>query len=213
MDEDEYHLTYSIQKIAAILAHWELYKMITGVAGAIVECGVFKGGSLLRFAIFREFIRRSDLTMHIPHGKKIIAFDTFGKFPAASYSADIKPREGFIAKSGDEGFSTEQITDMLNDKGCGQNIELVKGDVCQTVPEYVRNHPGLKIAILNMDTDLYEPAKVILEHLYPLIVKGGILISDNYGIFPGETKAMKEKFNPEVINGLDFFAHPYYIKV
>lgn len=212
MDEDEFHLICSLRQVAKILCHWELFKMIVDVPGFIVECGVFKGGSLLRFAMFRRFTRRQDPVTRFAVQKKMIAFDTFGKFPPASYGGDVKPREAFITKSGDESFSTEQITDMLTSRNCGKDVELVQGDICETVPEYVKNHPDLQIAMLNMDTDLYEPAKVILEHLYPLIVKGGILISDNYGIFPGETKAVQEKFGRESILGLDFFAHPYYIQ-
>ena len=62
------------------------------------------------------------------------------------------------------------------------------------MPEYVARHPELKISLLNLDTDIYEPACVILEHLYPRIVPGGVLVLDDYGTFPGETKAADDYF-------------------
>ena len=220
MEDSEYHLTYTPQQVAKILVHWELYKMIKEVPGAIIDCGVFKGGSLLRFALFRIYTERitaASFSKHIRENtqliqrREMIAFDTFGEFPPATYEPDIKPREKFVSLCGD-GFSADQVMGILKKVKCAENVELVQGDVCKTVPEYVKSHPDLEIALINMDTDLYEPAKVIIKHLYPLLVEGGILISDNYGIFPGETKAVQEKFGREVIYGTPFFSHPYYIK-
>ena len=88
---------------------------------------------------------------------------------------------------------------VFKNKRVDENIELVKGDVTQTIPEYLKNNPHLKISLLNMDTDVYEPAVVILEQLYSRIVTGGILVLDDYGVFPGETKAVDEFFKDQKI--------------
>ena len=69
-----------------------------------------------------------------------------------------------------------------------------KGDITKTLPKYVKSHPKLKISLLNLDTDVYEPAVTILEQLYPKIVKGGILLIDDYKVTVGETKAVNEYF-------------------
>ncbi len=83
----------------------------------------------------------------------------------------------------------------------------------KTIPEYVKKHPNMKISLLNLDVDLYEPTKVILENLFPKIVKGGIIILDDYNIFPGETKAVKEYFKNKnvIINRFDYRKSPSYI--
>ena len=67
--------------------------------------------------------------------------------------------------------------------------------------------------MLNLDVDIYEPAVTILEYLYPLIVPGGILILDDYGIFPGETKAADDYFQGKKIkiNKFPFAKTPAYI--
>ena len=91
-------------------------------------------------------------------------------------------------------ISREQLQEVLEHKGVHMNIELVEGDIMETVPRYIEQHPELRISLLNLDTDIYEPATVILEHLYPRIVRGGILIIDDYGVFPGETKAVDDYF-------------------
>ena len=49
----------------------------------------------------------------------------------------------------------------------------------------------MRISLLHVDTDIYEPAKVALEYLYDRVVKGGIIVSDDYTV-AGETKAIDE---------------------
>lgn len=74
----------------------------------------------------------------------------------------------------------------------------------ETVPTYVGNNPSLKIALLNLDTDIYEPAVTILKHFYPLISEGGVLISDDYRVFPGETKAIDDFFKDKKVTIQNF---------
>jgi hypothetical protein len=185
--ENQFYLSCQPIRIAKLLAHCELYRMVESIPGEIIECGVFKGTSLARFATFRDLFSNS-------YSKKIVGFDTFGEFPETEFSDDQSFREKFIKNAGSESISKEQLMQVLKHKGTDKNVELVEGDIMQTVPEYVEKHPELRISLLNLDTDIYEPAKVILEYLYPKIVKGGILILDDYGTFPGETKAVEEYF-------------------
>lgn len=183
--ENAFYLTCDITRISKILAQWELFRMVWETPGEVVECGVFKGTSLARFAAFRQLLGN-------PFSKKIIGFDTFGQFPEANFADDKPFREELVRVAGEQSISVEQLMKVLGHKHCEQNVELVAGDICETVPKYVEQNPQLKISLLNLDTDLYEPAVTILAHLYPHIVKGGILIVDDYGTFPGETKAIDE---------------------
>ena len=107
------------------------------------------------------------------------------------------------------------MRNVLMNKEVNHKVELIKGDITKTVPQYVLENPELKISLLNLDTDIYEPAVTILEKLYPRIVKGGILILDDYGVFPGETKAVDEYFKDNRIQ-INKFSHsmtPSYIIV
>lgn len=204
--ENYFYLSCDITRISKILAHYELFRMVQDVPGAIVECGVFKGASLARFAMFRELFGN-------PFSKKIIAFDTFGQFPDTSFEPDQEKREKFVAAAGDQSISVDQMMAVLQHKCCERSVELAQGDICTTVPQYVRDHPELKISLLNLDTDIYEPAVVILETLWPRIVNGGILLLDDYGTFPGETKAVDEYFQDRhvEIRKFPFCMTPCYI--
>jgi len=185
--ENNFYLSCDITRVSKLLAHYELYKMASEFSGAIVECGVFKGNSLLRFAIFRDLFGN-------PFSKKIIAFDIFGKFPETKFKQDKELRKKFIRGAGDQSISRQQIIRVLKHKGIFKFIELIKGDIVKTVPAYLRSHPELRISLLNIDTDIYEPAVTILKYLYPRVVKGGIIILDDYGVFPGETEAVENYF-------------------
>jgi len=78
------------------------------------------------------------------------------------------------------------------------NIELVEGDILESIPRYVENNPALKIALLVVDVDIYEPTKAVLEYLYPSVVPGGVVILDDYAVWAGATKAVDEYFNGKV---------------
>jgi len=204
--ENNFYLSCDITRISKILSHYELYKMSSDVPGSIVECGVFKGASLCRFATFRELFGN-------PFSKKIIAFDIFGKFPQTKFNQDKQFRKKFISHAGNTSISKNQLLKVLKNKGLERNVELVQGDITKTIPKYLKKHPELRISILNLDTDIYEPAVTILENLFPRISKGGILLLDDYGTFPGETIAVEEYFKDKKINikKLPFSMTPAYV--
>ena len=204
--ENNFYLSCDITRISKILSHYEIYKMIKEIPGEIVECGVFKGASFLRFIMFREIFGN-------PFSKKIIGFDTFDTFPETSFKEDEKARNHFIDAAGADSISKEQLFKVLENKSLNKHVDLIEGDITETVPAYVKANPELKISLLNLDTDIYEPAVSILENLYPKITKGGILMLDDYGTHPGETKAVDEYFhNKDIqIKKFSFAMTPCYI--
>jgi hypothetical protein len=185
--ENNFYLSCDIARISKLAAHYELYKMVHDIPGAIVECGVFKGASLVRFATFRDMFGN-------PFSKKVIGFDTFAEFPEANFEGDKKGRMRHIGAAGSMSISKGQLEGILKHKGIDKFVELVEGDITKTVPAYLDSHPELKISILNLDVDMYEPSVAVLDYFYPKIVRGGVLALDDYGVFPGETKAVDDYF-------------------
>ena len=81
-----------------------------------------------------------------------------------------------------------------------QRVHFIKGPVEQTIPV----HPPVPaIALLRLDTDWYESTKHELEHLFPLLVRGGIMILDDYGHWQGARQAVDEY--------LERLPHSYYL--
>ena len=126
--ENSFYLSCDITRIGKILAHYELFKMVREVPGAIVECGVFKGASLARFAAFRDLFGN-------PFSKRLVAISyIFGQFPETDFGPDKKPRKRFVEAAGDQSISVDQMMQVLNHKRCERFVELVAGDVRETVP-------------------------------------------------------------------------------
>jgi hypothetical protein len=204
--ENGFYLTSHLTRIAKLLAHYELYKSISHLPGHIVECGVYKGASLIRFGTFREICES-------PFSRKIIGFDAFGKFPKHDDAADPTFRERFEELGGD-GISVEDLTTLLSQKSF-QNVELIQGDILTTVPKYVAAHPELKIALLHVDVDVYKPSVTILDNLVDRVVKGGLVLFDDYGTVAGETRAIDEYFAGRslVIEKLSISHIPAFVRI
>jgi hypothetical protein len=75
-------------------------------------------------------------------------------------------------------------------------IILVDGHIEESVPRYLDENPGLRISLMHVDCDLYQPTKVAMQYLWPRVVRGGVVIFDDYGIRPweGESTAVDEYF-------------------
>ena len=202
--ENNFYLSSDLSRIHKIIIHYQLYEKIRHLQGNIVECGVFKGNSSIRFASFREFFQ--------DHSKKLILFDIFGKFPEANNPKDVKQREKFIKDAGLHSISKKQLNGVFKNKKI-KNFELIQGDITKTVKKYIIKNPKMKISLLHIDVDLYEPTKAILESLYPNVVNGGIIILDDYNVFPGETSAVNEFFKGKKVKIQKFKNRktPHYI--
>lgn len=185
--ENGFYLTSDPTRIGKLLSHYELYKMIYQLPGDIVETGVFKGASFLRWLTFRNLLENQN-------SRKVIGFDSFEAFPKTTFEKDKPYVKRFIDESGAYSISKEELETICMYKEF-KNYDLVKGNILETVPQYFQDNIHTKIALLHIDTDVYEPAKVALETLWPRVVKGGIVVLDDYGTFPGETQAVDEFFS------------------
>lgn len=182
--ENGFYLTSHVTRLAKMLAHYELYQSIVPLPGHVIECGVYKGASFVRFATFREILEN-------PYSRKIIGFDAFGRFPRSDADAHDKAFIDRFSAEGGDGIDRESFLEVLTHKGL-ENVELIEGNICETVPRYVIEHPELRIALLHIDVDVYRPTQVILEQMFERIVPGGLLVIDDYGMVKGETQAVDE---------------------
>jgi hypothetical protein len=184
------------QDLARFLVRYEIFKLNLGIHGSVVECGVFTGGGLMTWAHCSAILEPYN------HTRRVIGFDTFAGFP--------KPNENDISSGTSEhlyegAFRTSPtiveelnhlaaIHDRNRPLGHIPKIELVQGDSCDTIPQYLEQNPHLLISLLYLDFDLYEPTKVALQSLLPRVVRGGVVAFDelNSKDFPGETLAFIE---------------------
>ena len=192
------------KRLLKLLAQYEIFKKISKVKGDIYEFGVFKGTGIIKWATFR-------LSSDDQNKRKIYAFDTFGKFPKSSFNKDSKYLNNFFDEAGSNSYSINKISAIIKKFN---NIHFVKGDILKTLPKFINDNKNIKISLLHIDVDIYEPTKCILENLYSKVSKNGIIVFDDYNTFPGATKAVNEflKEKKYKINSFSFMkGKPYYI--
>ena len=161
------------------------------IPGDVVECGVWRGGSMMAAA--RTLLRLGDVsrTLHL--------FDTFEGMPPPTEldraAADGTPAADLLATE-DRATSVNWAVAGLdlvraNVESVGYPADRVKyvvGKVEETIPRQVPE----RIALLRLDTDWYESTRHELIHLYPRLVPGGLLIVDDYGHWGGARRAVDE---------------------
>tara|TARA_Y100000748_G_C15402606_1_gene452100 strand:+ start:108 stop:779 length:672 start_codon:yes stop_codon:yes gene_type:complete len=203
--ENSFYLTCDNNRISDTISHLELYKMILDIPGDVLEFGVFKGGSLIKFLSFREYYEHHE-------SRKITGFDIFGKFPDNSKIEDDNIFAHEHDTGGGYGISKYDLNNYLKKKGF-KNYDLIKGDINNTLPKFLNKYPEKRYSLVHIDVDVYEPTKTILHNIWNKIVKGGILILDDYGTVEGETVAVDEFFAPKKIEvkKLPFKYKPSYI--
>ena len=185
--ENDFYITAPVSRFSKFITHLDLFRKSSKLRGEIVECGVFKGNSLMRWIKFRALLENS-------LSRKIYGFDTFGEFPEATISEDVSQRDKFIKEAGHSSVTKKEFYGYLQKLNLSENVFLVEGDILKTVPEFLKNNKQLRISLLHIDVDLYEPTKICLENFFPNVVSGGVIILDDYGAFPGANKAIEEFF-------------------
>lgn len=163
------------------------YILDDDVPGAFVECGLWKGGSLMACALRLRHRGATD--------RELYGFDTFeGMTDPTEEDVDWR---GFQQQPEDEGSQMrvdaglEDVTEnMRTTEYPMERVHLVRGDVRETVPAQAPE----QIALLRLDTDWYESTKHELEQLFPRLVPGGVLLIDDYGHYRGSKKATDDYF-------------------
>jgi O-methyltransferase len=194
--DDEAHIVTQVapftltspERVVALI-HAVKYVTRYRVQGDVVECGVWRGGSLMAVAL--SLLKLGDT------GRQLFLYDTFegmspptdrdvdmGGRAASSQSSLVGPRTRFAV-------SLDEVKDNLYSTGYPrERIHFVKGRVEDTIPA-----TGPKqISLLRLDTDWYESTKHELTHLYPRLAHHGVVIIDDYGAWQGARLAVDEYF-------------------
>ena len=195
---DHFPLFIKREQLSYYIAKIELVKKIAGIKGSVIECGVFKGSSLLLMAkLFSVFE---------PYGihRRIVGFDTFTGFPS---SPDIdkkgqkdknKYRKNYLGNVNLKNIKNSiKLFNKHRPNGHISKIELIKGDATKTIPKFIGKNSHTLISLLYLDFDLFEPTRIALKHFLPRMSKGSIIAFDqlNQKRWKGETVALIRTLN------------------
>lgn len=153
--------------------------------GDVIECGVFRGGSVQKIA--------RTVMDHAPQ-KTIYACDSFQGFPQEQVGRIDVGFFRFLSRirrkfqsCGDTPERLERVFKLFNVRG-----EVVKGYFDQSLLRFRES----QFCFIHLDCDIYESYKTCLGQLYDRLIPGGIVVFDDYGSpkWPGAEKAVNEFF-------------------
>lgn len=189
---------------------YALYKAVeyvvrSKIPGDVVECGVWRGGSIMMAALTLLALGDNE--------RRLILFDTFAGHPKPHNEkdgADLVEEWRKRHKDGEKfsdwaRVSLEEVRANIASTGFPlERVVFVQGMVEETLPS---RSPG-QVALLRLDTDWYESTALELKCLYPALSSRGVLILDDYGAMPGHRRAVDEFFAPHgstiLLNRVDF---------
>jgi len=181
------------QYLKRFLAMYEVFKRVLPVKGSVIECGVYHGFGLMAWAKLSTILEPENLT------RRIYGFDTFEGFPTVG-DKDLGAA-GTAAAVGDlHSDSYEELLKLIEafdrDRFLGHipKVELIRGEMTKTIPDFVSSHPHIVVSLLFLDCDLYEPTKAAIEAFVPRMPKGAVIAFDELDnpLWPGETIALLE---------------------
>lgn len=167
-----------------------------GLSGALVECGVAKGGCSAMMALTSRYYGKQ---------RNVWLFDSYEGLPAPTQEDFIGGSMGQMVSPLSQGMlvgTIDQVNDLMFKK-CNLSQEyvfLVKGWFQDTLPKS-KDSIG-NIAVLRLDGDWYESTKCCLENLYDHVVTGGFIIIDDYGTCFGAERAVTEFLNERQVNAI-----------
>jgi hypothetical protein len=183
------------------------YVVSRPIPGAIVECGVWRGGSMMGVALTLLRLGVTDRDLYL--------FDTFAGMTEPG-EQDVKHTGeravDMLAESSRDSHdwavaSLDQVREAVSTVGYPEErIHFVQGPVEETLPESAPE----EISLLRLDTDWYSSTKHALVHLYPRLARGGVLIIDDYGYWQGARQAVDEYVEENnvtlLLNRIDYTA-------
>lgn len=187
----------SVERVVALcqsVAYLEKHR----IPGAIVECGVWKGGSMMASALTLMTLGSTTRKLHL--------YDTFTGMTEPS-PVDIdwegRPARELMRQPGPEGERIRAACSLHEVKSAlmqthypWEKFHFVPGRVEKTLPKQAPE----QIALLRLDSDWYESTHHELEHLYPRLADGGVLILDDYGHWQGAKRAVDTYFRDHGID-------------
>jgi Macrocin-O-methyltransferase (TylF) len=180
-------LSPDVERLRKLIVRHELLRQTLDVPGDVVECGVLKGAGLMLWLKLLEIMSPGT-------NKRVVGFDTFEGYAGTDRPDERGAASAFLAEA--DYVSTDVAAlERAAAAVSPDRVELVAGDVTVTAAEYAKANPGFRVSLLHLDLDVYAPTLAALEALYPRVVRGGLIVFDEYADNQwGESDAVDEFF-------------------
>lgn len=187
------------------LAIYELLKQVIDISGHIMELGTWNGANLMCMSKIMHLLSPHSLT-------ELYGFDSFEGLKQFSDKDGDQSKSSGLYK-GNEEILREIITLYKFE----DFVHLVKGNIENTLPKFLKERPEIMFKFVYVDVDLYSSTKISIELLLERLHLGGIMVFDEYNMkeWPGETLAVRELIGDRYkLQTVNFARQPtaYFVK-
>lgn len=162
-------------------ANLDLVELFSGIAGCVVECGVWRGGMIAAMASV------------LGPSRNYVLFDSFEGLPQAR---DVDGPAALAWQANVEGAAYHDncradvsFAHRAMELACVSRYEVRAGWFAETLPLFSPQEP---IAILRLDGDWYDSTMVCLDNLFGKVASGGLVIVDDYLVWDGCARAVHD---------------------
>lgn len=179
---DQWPLYVGTRNFARFLYISDLLRETLIVPGDVAEFGSWRGANVVLLAKLLDIL--------VPHSpKRVHCFEGFEGL------STFVPEDGEQeAQRGRYRGNYEELKDLIDLYQLGSRIAIHKGLIQDTVPRFAVEDSARQFSFLYFDADLYEPARLMLDHFHERLSVGGLIVFDEWNTpqWPGETRAVSE---------------------
>jgi hypothetical protein len=185
--------------LGRFLALYEAYKMTLPIVGHIAEAGVYLGSGTIFFAKLAKLFEPASGTL-------VFGLDWFQGMA----------RDETHVEDGAYAEPVERVRELVRLQNLDDIVRIEQLDLSKDLTAYFEAHPHLQFKLVFLDCGIYPVTRHCIEHLWPRITPGGVLLLDNYNheAAPGETRAVRELLPNASIRTFNFayMASAYIVK-
>jgi O-methyltransferase len=155
---------------------WSLVRETSHLGGDILEVGVWRGGT---GSLMAAQTKRLELA------STVFLCDTFkGVVKAGNRDS--------VYRGGEHADTSMDTVLQLQSKMGLSNVKLLEGIFPDATGEQVKDR---QFSLCHIDVDVYESAKHVAEWVWPRLIRGGVIVYDDYGFLTceGVTSLVNER--------------------
>jgi hypothetical protein len=180
--ENGFYRYSDIERTEKLLNYYFFLKKTQKIKGSFIEFGVFKGNSSFKLLILSKILKIN---------REANFFDFFSKFDDSKITKEDKYEFSlFLKEAGDKSISSLDFSRNIKKRKLSNKFKLHKGDIFHTFKKFLKKNQ--KIALVNLDVDLFNVTEYVLNNIWPKMSKKGIIILDDFKGFPGATRAINK---------------------
>lgn len=197
----DYPVYAGAANIARSIGFYEIYKQVIDQAGHVADIGSSKGRTLMLLAKLVQLFEGNNYT-------EVHGFDWFKGMH----------REQYEAAKGEPLYEAnyERLKKLIEVQGLDGFTSINKVDLTKDLGKFFETYPYIRYKLIYLDCGIEEVLEACLEHFWPRLVTGGIIVFDHYNhqVSPNESNVVDKWIEGRAVKQVPYIRLPtaYVVK-